>query len=141
MAQSSFGGYIQPKKDGGKGTPSFYAEGTFLLISNTLTFTRLYGSTYDLKYVEAYNLNFPTGIKFIHICNGNDTLAWTTTSYDSVTSIGYGRLRVNGQGQNDCFILDGTNAFVKNNSFRLPVWANVNTGFANGSPLTWKAWG
>lgn len=141
MASSSFDGYVAPKKDGGKGTPSFYAEGTFNVISPLLTFTRAYGSTYDLRYVEVSGLNFGTGIKVILIGNANYNLDWTTTSYDNRNSFGYFNLRVNGSGQNDSFILDGVNAYVNKNGFRLPVWLNVNTSWAVGQPLTWKAWG
>ena len=144
MAQSSFGGFTQPKKDGGKDY-NWFASGTVSGGSGTLLFNRGDNVTTQLAgFITVTGLNFPLGIKVIEISGlgmvqnllayyNNLGYIWAGSSYpDSkiFTTLSYNNF-VGIQ-------LDGTQAYVTNNSFRLPCGSSVDS---SAYSFRWRAYG
>jgi hypothetical protein len=143
MAQSSFNGFTQPKKDGGNGAPSFYAEGTITDSSTLLTFywTSGSGSGRDKRYITVSGLNFPLGIKRVEIF----ALNGIPFSYFNISSLAQNISDANIVASitvlnptAELYRLDGVNAYVNNNGFRLPTGTNINDSVQT---YRWRAWG
>ena len=142
MAQSSFGGFTQPKKDGGKDY-NWFATGTVSGGSGTLTFNRGdNATTQNAGFITVTGLNFPLGIKVIEISGlgmvqnllayyNNLGFIWTNAESSKIfTTLSY-----------NYFVgiqLDGTQAYVTNNSFRLPCGMNTD---ASTYSFRWRAYG
>lgn len=142
MAQSSFNGFIQPKKDGGKDY-SWYAEGNAYGSSGLLPFYRFDNATsFYQSFITINGLNFPGGIKNIVITNATLQTACVYTVNEGYVFGGNNSpiyfSQTGSSNPNVSARLDGVSAFVTKNSFQMPVGYNNAT---NSYIFKWRAWG
>jgi len=106
-----------------------YVSGSYNISGSTLVFSLAPSGSKETSYIAISGLTFLPSI--IKVYNGS--LTGCTTYSSNGLGYNYGKI-FNGVPDETgrFYLLDGTKAYVNENSFRLP--------FANGGTVSWEAW-